>query len=564
MKSKKLMLALLASSSLASFAGCANQANLKVEAQEINVNDEYSFNSSYLDVKKLNETNPVFDYLTDAIKTWGKSMISKGMTSLIELGVNGLLSELGYDTRSIEQKKLDQIIDQLTELQNTVKQGLENIIRQQVKIRNQTIMDGLLSKVDEVSGPITSAVRTLNLISQRELSGMYPLKVLQEERRTFAKGVSELKFSSLTPNAIWYSTKMLATTIMKPSQTTSISLWDLYEDTYGAAETWDYLSIGPRRQFISYLAFLVNSMAELSKVAADYEISLLPEGDVNIETIKDGVVQMVNTVNLLNEQFQTKLLDLDAIEKKHDTDHIITHRDRAVTDMGEIVVSEGISVSTRLMPLTTNENEYNYITFDHDQGARYKDMGGGQYVYESYVYSLNSTAYLPLYETIFEEYRSYNAMLGYTNFTDFTIKDYLAVIGFNCLEEEYYQRAEGFYDCIGKISGSRSGGWLNDYSHMVVAYEDFKTMSTNFDIYSTVDTYKAWIWSDASYTSSRDLDHYYLAFLEPDQKTLLGDVTTTVITGYGGSRENSQIWKHHYRGEYKWGYDKGDKVIINS
>ncbi len=561
MKSKKVMLSLLACSSLASFAGCAVQNVNPANATTI-TKDEYSFNTSFAS-SKLKETNPVFDYLMDSIKTWGKSMISSGISSLIDLGINGLLGELGYDTRTIEQKKLDQIIDQLNELQNTVTQGLDIIIRQQVKIRNEAIMDNLLKIVDEVSGPITSSVRTLNLISQRELSGMYSLKVLQEERRTFAKKVDELKFSSLTPNAIWYSTKMLASSIMKPSKSSSITLWDLYEDTYGAAETWDYLSITPRREFISYLAFLVNSMAELSKIAADYEVSLLPEGDVNIETIKDGVEQMVTTVNSLNEQFQTNLLALDAIEKKHDEEHIITHRDRNVTPTGEIVVKEGISVSTRLLPVTTNENEYNYISYDHNQGARYRDTGGGQYVYESYIYSLDCLNYQSLYSTIFDEYRIYNAMLGHDNYIDYTIKDYLATVGFNCLEEEYFAKAEGFYDKISVKSGSNSGGWVNNYSKLSVDYEDFKLQSTNSNTYSTVNSYQEWIWSSTSYSTSRDLDHYYLTFLEPDQKTILGDVVDTIITGYGKSRECSGMWQHHYRGEYYWGSDKGNKVTID-
>lgn len=563
MKSKTLLVSLVSLASLSSLMGCAKNSS-SASSYNISAIKELAFNANFNTSKNLGNVDDVFNSLIDAIKTGGKTFINGQIGDLIKMGFAAILNDLGYDTRSIEQKKLDQISEQLKELQNIVVQGLESIKRQQIHIRNEEVMDKLLDKINEVSGPVSSAVKTLNIISQKEISGEYDESVLVGERTRFAKDVDELRFTTLTANKVWFSCKLLAEAIMKPSPTnSSITLWSLYEDTYGALETWDYMTIEPRINFISYLGFLVNSFAELCKSAADYEISLLPEGDANINTITDGVKQMVESVNNLNEQFQTEIIKLENIKKKHDDEHIITKRNRGYDEQGNIVVTDGTSLSTRLMSVTPNDNEYNYIIYNHDQGARYHDSGGGQYYYESYVYNLDAATSMELYETIFEEYYAYNSATGHDNYTDFTIKDYLATIGFYSQEEEYYKASEGFYIGIGDVSGSRSGGWKNTYNDLFIGYDDFQTRSYNYKVFSEVGQYEDWIWSSTEWKHWTDLDHYYLTFLEPDQKTLVGDMSTTIVSQGALKNVNSETWERHYKGNKKWTRDSGTKIVIS-
>ncbi len=551
MKGKKLLSMVLAASAVAGLASC-NDTN---SSDQSNASSELGMHIGFYDANQSNDESEVFDYLIDALKMSGKSLISSAVSSLISAGMNALLKEMGYDTRSITDKKLDHISEQIDALQATVEAGIQNIMRQQIVIRNETIMNELLRKINEVSGPISSASKTLNQICQKELSGEYSEETLKQERLTFAKGIDELKFTSLTANKVWYSTKLLAEAIMTPSAShASLTLWDLYEDTYGAIESWDYMTIAPRTQFISYLAFLVNAMAEYSKAAADYEISLLPPGDSNITTITDGIEKMVESVNKLNGQFQEQLIEFEKIEKKHDEEKTITHRDRSLDSFGNIVVTDGVSLSTRLLPTTVGESNYNYLIYDHDDGARWVDTGGGQGYWQQYVYTLDCINMTPVYENIFNEYVSYNTAMGYTNFTDFTIKDYLATAGFYCkdTDKENFLKSEGFYARIGIISGERSGGWDNYYYDEIAVNYNFKTRDPGFVTYSELSVYRSWPWSDRQYTTKNDLDHWFINFLDPDQKTLCGEITTTVMPK----------WGEQYRGYSKWSKAKGTSATI--
>ena len=262
-KITKLLCLLLAPALLASFVGCSHESDGEILADNGAV---IEFHQSFYDEPKLEDSSGIWVYLTEALKLSGKTLISSTVSSLVQSGVSSLLTELGYDTRSIEQKQLDQIDTKLSELKGTVDQGFKNVMRKQVQIRNETAMNELLAKIDEVKDPVTVLLNTLNDLAKKELSGEYSEDELQQQRLTFAKSCDSLRFNKLSANTVWYSTRMLASAILSPYPTnSSLGLWDLYEDTFGALETWDYMTVQPRTEFICYLAFLINGLAQLSK-----------------------------------------------------------------------------------------------------------------------------------------------------------------------------------------------------------------------------------------------------------------------------------------------------------
>lgn len=524
------------------------------------------FNGTFYDEKKLlTSEESAFDYLLEALKLSGKSMISSTLTTIAMKGFNFLLSEMGYDTRSIEEQKLDQISNQLEVLQKTVSDGIEKIQRQQIQIRNQALMNDILRELSEVSGPVCDSFVVLGDISKKELDGTSTEEELNRQKVTLAKNISDFKFTTLTGNSIWYSTNILANSILTPSQSVpSITLWTLYDDTFGALESWEYMMVKPRSQFISYMAFLVNGMAELSKIAADYQLSLLPEGDSNRKGIENGVQTMVNNVNLVNEKFQDELKRLDEIKDEHDNQHIMVHRDRTIDDSGNIVITEGTKLSTRLFPISTGNTDYNYVGYTHNNGGRYVPntaSSGGRY--EDYVYLLNSSSQYETYEMIFYEYRQYNSSLGNDNYTDFTIKDYLAAIGFTTREKENFLKTEGFF--IGASFIADYKGFVppldNTYS-LYALFDDFTTQSMNMNRYSSV-LYHQSGWDDGTYTKSLKLAHWYLAFLDVDQITLKGDVEETVVTKISDSKNGGTVWNLLFKGTKTWDNDPENKARLS-
>lgn len=514
------------------------------KTNEIYDDDKLSFNEQFYNENTFKSGADIFNYLLDAIKLYGKTTISSTLTKVTMEELNLALGELGFDTRSVEEKKLDQISSQITKLQETIEKGFENVMRKQVQIHNETIMDELLSEIQEVSGPVSSLIKTLNIIAQKELSQEYSEADLKAEKEKFAEDCAELKFSKLTPNAVWYSCKMLAENIIKPSQANvTVNLWTLYEETYGALETWDYMMIEPRTNFIGYLAFIVNGLAELSKIAAEYKIEQLPENSSNIETIKDGVSQMVNAVNNLNEKFQSELLVLDSIKEKHDEKNIITHRDRTSDDEGNLIINEGISLSTRLLPVTTGNSLYNYVCYEENDAYPSSTI----FVY-NHNYNLNCTNQSTLYSMIIVEYEKYCLSLGYKNgnYTDFTIKDYLAKVGFMCRqsEKENFIKAEGFYS---NMIETRNGSGDNEITSFDCNYVDF---------YKHTNVSKTISQAKVSEKVMDDIDNWYLCFINADQTTLLGEVSILLWT----SRTNA--FKNVWHGANNWNRYKGSMVTL--
>lgn len=523
----------------------------------------YSLNKNFYNDAKLGEWPGIFDFLTDSLIMSGKSMISSQVSSFGISLFNSLLTQMGYDMRSAEQKQLDNISNQLEELQGMVSQGFQNVMRNQIKIRNDEVMNDLLTQLQEVGGPVSALVKTMSIIAEMEVSGEYTEDRLQAQKVKFAEDCNDLKFSSLTQNQVWFSCKMLAENIKKPSKANvSVDLWTLYEDTYGSLETWDYMTVEPRTEFICYLAFIVNSMAQLSQVAASYKISLLPEGDVNINTITDGVDQMITAVNAVNELFQNKLNELKTIKEKHDDEHLITHRNRTVDSMGNIVVTEGVTLSTRLLPATTGNSASNYLCFDHDEGRRESSTSTQ---YDDYIYNLNSLDMSALYDTVCNEYENYCLSIGCNqyDYSTFTIKDYLAECGFTCekSEKDNLVAAKGFYLTMTCFKANLSDG-RSYYTNLMCAYYDFANHTPSFVDVSRV-LADCSFWTHAyKYSVTNNYDQWFICFIQPDQKTICGTIDSIVIS-HGGSKQSvTTVYEKLWHGANKWSRDKGDKVTI--
>ncbi len=570
MKRKRLLclflsLVLLFLAIPASLAGCGSENQSEQVATDENI---YALNQRFYDDKSkaLSLWPGVFDYLLDAIKMSGKSMISAEISSLATSVLNGFLSEMGYDMRSVEQKQLDQISAQLTELQKTVEQGFETVKRNQIKIRNQNIMNDLLELLQQVD-EITSYIKGLSDLSARELAieenpdeyTEADKEQLSSEKTDFAKNCSELQFSVLSQNTLWDSCRIFAQRIATPYKADgSVDLWVLYEETYGSLETWDYMTVEPRTEFICYLAFLVNSMAELSKLAAAYK---LEDATPSMETtIKDGVEKMADAVNTLNEKFKTKIEELEAIKKKHDEDHTITHRDRSQDSVGNIVITDGVTLSTRLLPVTTGNSSYNYTCFDHDEGRRESSTSTQ---YDDYIYNLDCLDQSAIYATIFEEYENYCLCLGYKeyDYSSFTIKDYLATVGFTCREseKENFLKTAGFYMTMACF---RTSG-RSYYVTLMCAYNEFANHSPGFTDISQVYA-DCSVWTHAySYSVTNNYDKWYLCFLEPDQKTIYGKVNSIVISHGGAPQAVSVIYDKIWHGANKCSRDKENITLLD-
>ncbi len=503
----------------------------------------------------------VSDMILKGIQSGGASLIGAAASEVGKIAFNALLKEMGFDTRTVQEKQFDKISSQIDQLQKSLEKGFTDVEKRIVEIHNKDIMSGILDKLKSVQTPITSKMAVVADIAAKEL-GKHDDAELKKEKDTFFQGLGELKFEKLSENNLWNATQALADSITVPYQADkSLKLFDLYEATYGSSETWDYMTIAPRKQFITYIAYMVNSLCELAKLEASYKMSQFKAGDSNLKDYENGVSAMIKSVNSMNQLLKDELDKLDVIQKDHDVNHIMTHRDRIVEKNGNITVKKGISVSSRLLPVTPGDNDNNYISYNYTGKNPYKvlsDLGGQTSINQNVIYTLDCNAQKDLYKTIIAEYKEYNANLGKTNFSDFTVKDYLKTAGFtyNEKDKEGFDKAKGFYRCIatGSYKGSHDNLWsTEEFNDLRVWYYDFDKADDTGNCYSTyskVKYYKDGWFADGQWSSTwtSEMGNYYLCFLDTDQKTILGDLTKNAIENVNSETAKGDKYSRHFKG----------------
>ncbi len=319
------------------------------------------------------------------------------------------------------------------------------------------------------------------------------------------------------------------------------------------------MTIKPRKQFISYLAMLVNGLAELAKIQASHKASAYDEGDANRLIIEQGVKDMASAVNALNEQFQAQLIELDNIQKDHDEGRHMIHRTRGSDGEGNLVITKDDAISTRLFPVTPGNSEYNYATFTTLEDNYFNDLHYGQWDYGEFIYALDASEYARIGNTIVNEYAAYAKSLGYADFTTYTVKDYLKDIGFICYEGDLYAKAKGFYSHVEDSTWTEKEGFQNDHNGLKAHYTSFIDRTSKTDLIDQVQTYTDYIWSstETNYIKGEGLDSWYLCFIRADSQAFLGEVKRITINYVSSATSHSSIWNKLYKGHWTWSKDRG-------
>jgi hypothetical protein len=531
------------------------------------------FNTAVLNAKGGTSSGLNFtSMILGGIQKGGTKLLGKAGSELAKMAFNALLSQMGVDTRSTEQKALDKIQEEIEGIQNDLKQGVSDIKRTFVRIHNEDIMNNLLEKLAAIQTPVASKMATMISIAQKELDPKADQKELESEKETFLNGLGELNFVKLDGNKLWNQAERLAAGILTPYQSdTSLKLMDLYDEIYGKVETWDYMTVAPRRKFIGYVGSLVNSFAELAMLRANYEMNKLAQDDSNRHDFQVGIQGMIDSVNKLNGELKNELDKLSAIEKKHDEQHLITHRDAVVDKDGNLTYKDGRTVSTKLFAVTTADNDDNYVSYTHDnknQFVRY-DTGYGvsNPIYANYIYTLDCTSDKDLYKAVFDDFNNYKKVVTDGN-QNFTMQDYLTKAGFTCDNKDGFNKAVGFYSRIDQTSRKAGNFWTqNDHSDLRAYYYKFgndKFEETPGEISDAWEYCSGWFSTRKRYSELGDqVNNYYLVFVNQNQKTLNGKIAQTIVEGeLHSDTEKGEMYTRHFKGHKKWTGTIGDSVVI--
>ncbi len=521
---KKILFGLAA---LTALAGCSGQSkNSSVEPIKVDMsinNPPHTFQSS----------NEELDWISQSILDKGMDFMKSGISSLAAYAFKTACAEMGIDVRDATTKKIDQIIAQLKEIYAQLEQGFQDLTKKAQSVQDSDNMNKVLEILDDVRSPVLVEMQTLESIAAKENIPDYDQDFLEQQKVNFVEGFKEkLIFYSLS-NQVWHSTELLCKKLLYPNPSKKTqTLMDLYDNTLGANEVWDYQGYAPRIHFIQECAFLVNSLGLLSKLEAAREISKYQPGDSNIDGIKESVKIMCDSVNAINEMFQKELKKLDTIKKNHDDENCPTmsHLKRTFDADGFVHISTDYTVSAYLATITVDD-----VVWKNTVADFYND---------SYSHCFKSfKAEDSIYNLIYSDYAFY--IKNYQTEDNYNLKYYLRDLGFRIPEsrQEDFDNAIGIYKDIDVTHESR--GFLRGTDY----YAGYRYYDWNGDLktknYCRVGE-TLWRNYDDEEIYSDALKNKMVAFVNKDNTKLEGSTIWTIA--HRLNDKTSKLIDHFYRG----------------
>ena len=517
--------------------GCSSN-NTDTEIDE-SIDVDMSENNPSDDLSDVKENDgDVLDWISDAILEKGADFLKSGISTLAVYGFKTACLEMGIDVRDATTKKLDQILQQLDQIQAQISEGFTALTNKAQQVQDENCMKEVLDKLSEVRTPVLIEMAVLEDLARKEDTD-YDKDKLQKEKETFINNFkTKLNFYGLS-NELWHSTEMLANYLISPNKVkTSQSLMDLYDNTLGANDVWDYQSYKPRMNFIKECSFIINSLALLSKLEAAKEISQYEDGDSNIVGVKDAIKVMCDKVNIINGIFQTELAKLNKIKENHDnpTCPTMSHLKRTFDSSGYVHITTDYTVSAFIATIGLNNVLWKNTVDDfYDNGT--------SHCFRSFV------ANSEFYNVLFDDYKTY--ITSYKVSDDYNLKYYLRDLGFRVPsnKQDDFNEAIGFYKNIDVYSDWR-GIFRGTDHYAYYRYYDWSGSLKSNNYCRVGET--LWGNYDDEEFYNDNINKKMITFMNADNLYLNGDLTWTIA--HRNSSDTSPLLEHFYRGDsYNYG-----------
>lgn len=527
---KKLFLGL---SAFAMLAGCSSKTESNNHPTANLIKVDMSINNPPTKLLADGSSNAELDWISQAILDKGIDFMKSGISSLATYAFKTACLEMGIDVRDATTKKIDQIIAQLDKISNQIEIGFDNLTKKTQQVKDSDTMNEIIRLINEVRTPVLAEMTTLEDLAKKEDDPTVSKESLDKQKETFiSQFPKKLNFYSLS-NEVWHSTEMLAKRLAYPNETKRTqSLMDLYDNTLGANDLWDYQSYAPRMQFIQQCSFIINSLALLSKLEVAREISGYEPGDSNIEGLKTSIKEMCNAVNVVNEIFQKELKKLNEIKERHDDNDkpTMSHLKREFDSSGFVHVSTDFTVSAYLATISVDD-----VVWTNTVDDFYNDS----YSHCFKSFKGNET----FYQMVYSDYDFY--VKNYSVDENYNMKYFLRDMGFRVPESRQndFDEAIGIYkdiDCRMKDRGIFRG---NDY-YAAYRYYDLNGNLSSKDYCRVGET--LWHNFDDEEVYNDNLSKKLISFVNEDNQHLLGDVIWTIAHRNGDN--TSKILNHFYRG----------------
>ncbi len=533
MKKSALKKILLGVSSLSLLAGCNSNENVTSEDEIIHVD------MSVNDPSKNLQGNDELDWLSKTILEKGADFMKSGVSTLALYAFKTACMEMGIDVRDATTKKIDQIISKLDEITTQISKGFSDLTKKAQQVQDRDNMNTILNHITEIKTPIMSEMIILEDLARKEQDPNEDQDEVEKQKETFINEFkTRLNFYGLSSQT-WSSVEILAKKLTSPNPSKpSQSLMDLYDNTLGANDIWDYQGYAPRMAFVQQCSFLINSMALLAKLEAAKEISKYAPGDSNIKGIEYSIEQMCSAVGTVNAVFQKELGKLQEIKDKHDDAEkpTMSHLKRTFDADGFVHITSDYTVSAYIATIGLNN-----VVWKNTVDDFYAD--NYSHCFKTYV------ANQEFYNTIYSDYSFY--ISNYQVEDGYNLKYYLRDLGFRLPsgKQEAFDEAIGIYKNID----------VNRVARGFLRGTDFYAYYRYYDWYGSLQSKNYcrvgetfWNHYDDETMYEENINKKFIAFMNEDNATLNGTLDWTI--GHRDGYSTSELIDHFYRGDsYNYG-----------
>lgn len=358
------------------------------------------------------------NYLLNLIKTKGADFLTGTVVPLLGgVAVNAILTELGIGQYATMIEGFEKIESLCIQTQKQIKELDEKI----QKLDDEKYINNILNQVNTFKLNEANAIDAISELIKYENNNLDEVTLNKYREEVYNNLIKDIKFDADSTN-IEVAIQKLCENILKPNTSKEyVSIFDLYKNTLGTYQKWDYQSLKPTREFITYITSILLKGVLIATYDASYKIKGLEKDSPVRIAINNRINDMNEAFNDVMSLFKDKLIELDNLENKINTTNLIeyNYKDKKLT------------MYRKLAHLNVYNKENNAIFLLHEKENN-KDYNSMEALHANENF----------YKIMFNDYNEVKDLYK-LNINDFTFKDYVVNCGFDL--GNLNNNVKGFY-----------------------------------------------------------------------------------------------------------------------
>ncbi len=346
-------------------------------------------------------------YLVNLIKTKGCEFLTGNLIPMAgQLAVNTILTQLGIGQYATMIEGFEKIEKLCEKTQRQIKELDEKV----QKLDDEKYMNNILNQVNTFRLNEANAIDAIGALIENENNKIDENKLNEYRDQVYNDLINNIKFDADSAN-VQVAVQKLCENILTPNTSKDyVNIFDLYKNTLGTYQKWNYETLKPTREFITYISSVLLKGVLIANYDASYRIKGLDKDNPIRTAYQNRILDMTKAFNKVMGLFKNKLDELDNLEKDINTYNIIEYNYKG----------KNIKMFRYLAHINMYEKENNAMLLFNGRKGREK----------TYNSLANLIANEDFYKLMFNDYNEIKDLYKIDN-NEFGFKDYVTTCGFN-------------------------------------------------------------------------------------------------------------------------------------